>query len=92
MPEFTVNADDLRALVQTLLEADVETSCHISAEQLVLAESPGLMAQLTYQVREAEGAVRFRAIIRYRELLDSLDSGEDVRTALANFIKQSGVR
>jgi hypothetical protein len=87
MSDFTVDADDLRALVQELLDLDVERSCQILAAQRVLAESPQLSAQLTYQVREAEGAVRLRAISRYRELLDALDSSENIGTALANFTK-----
>ena len=91
MPESIVDVDlaDLKRLVEELIRSEVESGCHRAAEiSLPSPTRAGLVGPYNLAKPQQEKTVR----LRYRELLDALEIGKDIRSELSKFARLEGWR
>jgi hypothetical protein len=92
MPEsiVDVDAEDLKAIAQRLIELEVESRCHIGAAFRI--QDPFVRAKLADDCDQARAQAGDVVLLRYRELMEALNSEKDIRSALAKFARQENVR
>jgi hypothetical protein len=84
MPEITIDVKDLRALIQELMDHEVGLRCHVAAS--TRAFSPSARASYANLLDEARPQEDEAVRLRYRGLLEALDSAKDVRQELSRFL------
>jgi hypothetical protein len=91
-PETIVEVDaaDLRAIVQKLLDLEVDSRCHTGAAFKI--QDPVVRSRLADDFDQAKPQAGDAILLRYRELMEALNSGKDIRAALAKFAQQEGLR
>jgi hypothetical protein len=94
MPELIVDVDlaDLKRLVDRLMALEIESRCFITAVNHVFINDQPMRTTLAIEHSRAEpeagGAIR----ARYRELIQAVESGKHIRSELAKFVRQEGLR
>ena len=86
MIESPVAAKELKALVNELMDAEVNARCYIAAFNRVLATEPLLRQQVVDEFDSAKPQQRKTVELRYRGLLESLESGEGVSLELSKLL------
>jgi hypothetical protein len=89
MPDVTVDANDLRALVRLLSDAEVTRHCYVAAVQRTLP--PTIQRELQNEFDVAEPLLQTEVDLRYRELMDAFKTGKDLRAALSKFLQSENV-
>lgn len=92
MTEIGVGAKELKALVHELIEAEVHSRCHIAAVNRVLAREPILRQQVVDAFEAAKPQERQMVELRYRDMLESLESGQDVSLEISKLLGIAGTR
>jgi hypothetical protein len=92
MPEVTIDTKIVKWLIQRLADLDVESGCHITAINRVLAPDQPLRSKVLDEYEVAKPKVGDSVFLRYREIVNALESGENIPDALAKFARQEGMR
>jgi hypothetical protein len=90
MPESIVDVDlaDLKRLIDELIDLEVDSRCHITAGFRL--QDPIARSKLADEHGEAKAQQEKLVRLRYRELLNALESGKDIRSELSKFARQEG--
>ena len=88
MPEPIVEVDlrDLQALIQDLMRNEIDFRCHVGAARQLA--DPFVRSRYADDMSKSEGQAGDAVFSRYRELIEALNSGENVRAALSKFAGQ----
>jgi hypothetical protein len=91
MPEFAIDANDLKSLVKMLIDYEVQCRCHVASVNHTLALNPILRTKVTAEYGAVEPRERKVVELRHRELIQAMASGKDFRAELSTFIKSEGL-
>jgi hypothetical protein len=84
--EVTIRTRDLRLLVEQLFEAEVADRAKVSVLTSVQDKNPAAMFEFGMRVEESKPAAAQAIELRYRQLQQSLESGNDIPAALSQFL------
>lgn len=83
MTDVTVDLKDLKKLVQALMDSEVRSRCHIAATNRILGDKPLLRTQHADEFTAEKPKAGNMVFLRYREAMNALESGEDIRSAIS---------
>jgi hypothetical protein len=90
--EIAVGVKELKALVHELMDAEVNSRCYIAAVNRVLVRDPALRQQVVDEFDNAKPRERQTVELRFRGLLESLESGQDVSLEISKLLGIAGTR
>jgi hypothetical protein len=88
--ELLVDAKDLKALVSMLIELEIDRRCYVASINRALAHDQPLRSKFADEFDSSKKQEAVTVQLRYRELMNALDSGENIRPALSKFARQEG--
>jgi hypothetical protein len=92
MPESIVNVDltDLKGMVQRLIDLEVDSRCYVAAVNKLFVQDQPMRTKISLEHTRAEPEAGDAIYLRYRELLNALEGGTDIRFQFAKFVRQQG--
>jgi hypothetical protein len=87
MPDVTVNLHDLKLLVKLCFEHDVDSSARTTVMMRFANLDPVRAIEFANLVKAEELSARQRESMRYRRLLEALESANDVASSLRDFVR-----
>ena len=88
MSEITIDLDDLKPLIQKLIDLEVDHYCHVLAASAALSgEQRSALAYHYKKIRPQAGDDMYR---RYRSLIGAVESGKNVRSELSKLARRAG--
>ena len=90
MPEFALDANDLKALVKMIFDYEVQCRCYAASVNHTLALKPILRTKVATEYNAVEPRERKVVELRHRELIQAMASGKDFSAELSKFVAGEG--
>ena len=87
MADVTVNLHDLKLLVKLCFEHDVQSRARNGVMVPFANANPAGATHLAFLIKDQELAARQQVSMRYRRLLEALESANDVAASLRDFVR-----
>lgn len=82
MADVAIDLDDLKKLIQALIDHEIDSRCHIQAANRSL-DDPELRSRMAHEYSLAKPQQGDTVFLRYREAMNALESGKDIRSAIS---------
>jgi hypothetical protein len=87
MPDVTIDLGDLKKLVKDCFEHDVRSRAQTAVLSRYAQKNPAGAMELAALIDAEKLQARTMTTLRYRHLLEALESASDVASSLAGFVR-----